>query len=442
MGRLNLKHPTGVYHTYGTKSVGFLRAVEEYGAKLVSSTIKTMGPGKRVEFVNGAEGEYDLVLLNTGYTASSFQGFCYPPSMKDKHDPVLYQILSEASVVRNLYKRVTHPGMKNLFFIGFSRPGFASIPAIAELQARWVAATISGQCAPFPNESSMLKTIAADKMQAEKQFGGAALRVSTLVDYLPYVTDIAGILGVTPPFLRILLTEPKLLWSMFAGPATVAQFRFRGVGAKPELARETIKEVPLQTHRRLHKVGLVLYASAYLLNLVSFAVPMPSLARKSIQPVGFAPLRNTAQLVWHLVNYMHMLGCAYFYANVTGLPLIGLAMLSVVWSLEIRDLVAKKKGEKIVRETVTSYSKAKDMTMKMSKKGMMMKDDSIKMTKGVSAKTPFKYVLISILLAAGAFYSLNKAPALLSMEHSPIEVTMDLSSVAVIEESAETGAVL
>ncbi len=363
MGRLNLKHPTGVYHTYGTKSVGFLRAVEEYGAKLVSSTIKKMGPGRRVEFVNGAEGEYDLVLLNTGYTASSFQGFCYPPSMKDKHDAVLYQVLSEASAVRNLYKRVTHPGMKNLFFIGFSRPGFASIPAIAELQSRWVASMVSGQCAPLPHEATMLKTIAADKMQAEKQFGGAALRVSTLVDYLPYVTDIAGILGVTPPFLKILFSDPRLLWSMFAGPATVAQFRFRGPGAKPDLARQTIQEVPLQTQRRLHKVGLLLYASAYVILLLSLGVPMSSMARKSIQPVGFAPLRGSAQFAWRLCNYVHIFGCAYFYARMTGVPVLGLIMLCIVLGLELGDIAATKQGERNVRETVTSYSKAKQMTL-------------------------------------------------------------------------------
>ena len=411
MGRLNLKHPTGVYHTYGTKSVGFLRAVEELGSKLVRSTIKKMGPGNRVEFANGEDGEYDLVLLNTGYTASSFQGFCYPPSMKDKHDPILYQILSEASIVRNLYKRVTHPGMKNLFFIGFSRPGFASIPAIAELQARWVAAMVSGQCAPLPCDHTMLKTIAADKRQAEQQFGGAALRVSTLVDYLPYVTDIAGILGVTPPFLRILFTEPSLLWSMFAGPATVAQFRFRGVGAKPELARETIMEVPLQTHRRLHKVGLVLYGSAYLLNLLSLAVPLPSNTRKSIQIVGFAPLQNTAQMVWHVINYIHMLACAYVYATMTGIPAVGLVMLAVVGGLELREFIGKKKGEKVVRETVTSYTKAKSMTM-MKNEGSMMGGDNMMEGKGSMMKL-FVYGFVPLVVAGGA-YAMKMHPEVVS----------------------------
>ena len=71
----------------------------------------------------------------------------------------------------------------------------------------------------------LLAMIAADKLQAEEQFDGAALRVTTLVDYLLYATDITGILGVTAPFLRIFFTEPKLLWSMIAVPATVAQFR-------------------------------------------------------------------------------------------------------------------------------------------------------------------------------------------------------------------------
>ena len=109
-----------------------------------------MGPRNQVEFVDGSYGKFDIVLLNTGYTKSSFEGFCFPPSMKDCHDKVLFNVLSEASYVRNLFKRVIHPGMKNLYFVGFARPGFASIPAIAETHARWAASLATGGCPPLP----------------------------------------------------------------------------------------------------------------------------------------------------------------------------------------------------------------------------------------------------------------------------------------------------
>ena len=150
MGLMNLKHPAGMYRTYGTKSIKFLAAVETLGAKLVGSSIHSMGPGNRVDFVNGYTEQFDIVLLNTGYKKSNFEGFCFPASKKNCHDKVLFNVFSEASSVRNLFKRVVHPAMKNLYFIGFARPGFGSIPAIAETHARWAASLATGGCQPLP----------------------------------------------------------------------------------------------------------------------------------------------------------------------------------------------------------------------------------------------------------------------------------------------------
>lgn len=214
MGQMNLKHPVGVYKTYGTKSIKFLSAVEHLGAKLIHSNIKSMGPGNRVEFENGTIGEFDVVLMNTGYTKTNFDGF-----VEDCSDETLSSILCEASYVRNLFKRVIHPAIpKGLFFIGFARPGFASIPAIAETQARWAASLAAGECNPLPSEADMIREIATDKFRDERQFCGAARRVGALVDYIPYVNDLASLIGSSPPFLRLLFTDPGLLFKIFFGP--------------------------------------------------------------------------------------------------------------------------------------------------------------------------------------------------------------------------------
>lgn len=132
MGKMNLEHPAGVYKTYGTKSVSFLSAIVHLGATLIKSSIQSMGPGNHISFENGQQAEFDIILLNTGYKKTNFQSFCFPTSIADHHDEALFKVLSEASYPRNLFKRVVHPAMKNLYFVGFARPGFASIPAIAE----------------------------------------------------------------------------------------------------------------------------------------------------------------------------------------------------------------------------------------------------------------------------------------------------------------------
>jgi hypothetical protein len=88
MGRLNAEHPGGVYRTYGSKSIGFLIAVEHMGAKLIKTTIKSFGPGKMVTFEDGTSEEFDVVVLNTGYTKTWFDEYAqieeYP---ENDHQP-------------------------------------------------------------------------------------------------------------------------------------------------------------------------------------------------------------------------------------------------------------------------------------------------------------------------------------------------------------------
>eukprot|EP00964_Phaeocystis_antarctica_P058285 scaffold34560_cov64-Phaeocystis_antarctica.AAC.7 len=65
MGRLNAEHPDGVYGTYGTDVLGCKVPIRK-------TEIREFGPGKRVLFQDGTSGEYDAVLLNTGYTKTCF----------------------------------------------------------------------------------------------------------------------------------------------------------------------------------------------------------------------------------------------------------------------------------------------------------------------------------------------------------------------------------
>ena len=82
----------------------------------------------------------------------------------------------------------------------------------------------------------MIRSIAEEKLREENQCDGNEAPATTLVDYLPCVNDIASHLGASPPFLKILVSDPYLFLKVFLGPATVVQFRCRGPGAKLDIA--------------------------------------------------------------------------------------------------------------------------------------------------------------------------------------------------------------
>lgn len=72
------------------------------------------------------------------------------------------------------------------------------------------------------------------------------------VDYVNYMDEIAGQVGVRPGILRLLLTDPRLGLSVMLGPCTPYQYRLRGPG-KWAGARQAILTqwdriaLPLQT---------------------------------------------------------------------------------------------------------------------------------------------------------------------------------------------------
>jgi len=356
MGLLNLKHSAGFYKTYGTKSIKFLVAIEHLGVQFIPSTISEMS-GYNVEFEDGSSGEFDMILLNTGYQKSNLEGFCFDrTSMEVDHDATLFQVLKEASYGRNLYKRVVHPAIDNLFFIGLVRPAFGSIPVIAEIQARWLAALASGKCPSLPTEDDMTAIIADDKAQEEAQFNGSSKRVGTLVDYLPYVSDIASLLKATPPYLKYLLTDPLFLLRLFVCPATVAQFRLRGPNAKPKVARNTIESYPMPSmKRRLYIMSFGLYVSSLLILIASVAVPMTSKARKALFPVGFPPLqRGGISHTRYFMGCFHILALALFYATVFDSPFIGYTIIIVTSVLEILVIANQKRNKSDIRNTLTA----------------------------------------------------------------------------------------
>jgi dimethylaniline monooxygenase (N-oxide forming) len=322
IGKLNLQHPGGVYKTYGTKSASFAEAIVEHGAVLAPQ-VAQLGPGKRVEFTDGTVVEADVIVCNTGYGAPVFEQMLAPNST----DGELRKVLQECSCVRSLYKRCVHPDLPNrLFLVGFARPQHGSIPPIAELQARWLAAAVTGKAPSFPCEEQMRLDIQRDKRREEKLFDGAAARVGALVDYISFTNDVAALFGATPPWWQIARAgDWKLLFQLFFAIHSTIQFRLAGPGACPELARKTILSFPVT--RRRKAVPLLLYVIAlqvYVLARLLFPVPQAYLNR--FRPNGFgeaqylSPVARAAQGTAVAACVYGSLGCvaALAYVLVVG----------------------------------------------------------------------------------------------------------------------------
>jgi len=375
--------------------------IEHLGVKFIQSSISAIGSDYKVEFEDGSSGEFDIVLLNTGYQQSSFEGFCFDRnSMEEEFDATLFQILQEASYTRNLYKRVVHPAIENLYFIGFARPGFAPIPVIAETQARWVAAVASGNCPGLPTEDNMIRCIAEEKARDEAQFDGSASRIGLLVDYLPYVSDIASLLETTPPYLKYLFTDPFFFLRLFVGPATVAQFRLRGPNAKPSIARTTIESYPMPLKRRLHAISLGLYILSLLILLASVAIPMTSKARKALFPVGFPPLqRGTFYHIRYFIGCFHILALGIVYASVFGTPLIGYATIFVIGCMELNVIIAQKKNEKVTRALLTTRKE----TLTESSINMTQKRVHTNSNKKRATRIPFSSTVFMTMITLSCF---------------------------------------
>jgi cation diffusion facilitator CzcD-associated flavoprotein CzcO len=123
-----------------------------------------------VEFVDGSRERVDIVVYCTGYRIS-FPFF----------DPGF--ISAPGNRIR-LFRRVMHPDVANVFFIGLVQPFGATIP-VAEAQSRWIADHLRGDYAP-PARAEMLRDIAEEDETMRRRFV-ASKRHTIEVDFDDYL---------------------------------------------------------------------------------------------------------------------------------------------------------------------------------------------------------------------------------------------------------------
>ncbi|HEY7934979.1 MAG TPA: NAD(P)-binding domain-containing protein [Solirubrobacteraceae bacterium] len=126
--------------------------------------------GERVRFTDGSEVHADVVIYCTGYKIT-FPFF-------DEN------LLSAPENHIELFRRVFHPNIPGLYFIGLVQPLGAIMP-IAEAQGAWVADHLRGEYA-LPSQAEVRRDIASEKDAMEKRYV-ASKRHTIQVDFEDYM---------------------------------------------------------------------------------------------------------------------------------------------------------------------------------------------------------------------------------------------------------------
>jgi dimethylaniline monooxygenase (N-oxide forming) len=127
-----------------------------------------------VEFTDGTRAEIDVVVYCTGYKISFpffDEGFIAAP---DNHI--------------ELFRRVFHPGVDNLAFVGLLQPLGAIMP-LAEAQGQWIADYLKGEY-HLPARHELLADIRRDQAAMRKRYVSSK-RHTIQVDFDDYLFDLA-----------------------------------------------------------------------------------------------------------------------------------------------------------------------------------------------------------------------------------------------------------
>ncbi|XP_035683487.1 flavin-containing monooxygenase 5-like isoform X1 [Branchiostoma floridae] len=162
------------------------------------------------------EYDIDIVVFATGYRFDF--PFIDESVMKVENNQV------------TLYKYVFPPKLDppTLSIIGLVQPLGAIMP-ISEMQCRWATRVFKGT-ARLPSQGAMFDDIRKKKMEMPKRYH-STIKHTFQVNYIEFMDEIAEQIGVKPDLKRLLLSDPRLALTVFAGPCTPYQYRLMGPGA-------------------------------------------------------------------------------------------------------------------------------------------------------------------------------------------------------------------
>lgn len=115
--------------------------------------------GDEIAFADGSRAPFDAVIYATGYRTTF-------PFL----DPVIFSVRDGEAV--DLYRRITPPGQRGLFFAGLVQPIGPTIPLV-EVQARWIAAALSGEM-KLPAQPAMIEEVLAHHDRKQRTYINSA----------------------------------------------------------------------------------------------------------------------------------------------------------------------------------------------------------------------------------------------------------------------------
>uniref|UniRef100_A0AC34RPP9 Flavin-containing monooxygenase n=1 Tax=Panagrolaimus sp. JU765 TaxID=591449 RepID=A0AC34RPP9_9BILA len=194
---------------------------DELPTRLASGTI-IMKPAIRkftangICFVDGSIVEQvDTVICATGYSIS------FPMLEDGKLIPV-----NDNKV--ELYKYMYPPELSDkntLAIIGLTQPLGSFLP-ISEMQARVFFDVFAGN-SKLPKKEEMLEDIRA-KQEALKNRYLPTRRHTIQVDYIPFMDELAKLIGCYPSIWKIASMDPFLAWKVFSSPTPSYVYRILG----------------------------------------------------------------------------------------------------------------------------------------------------------------------------------------------------------------------
>lgn len=190
--------------------------------------------------MDGVEERVDMVVFATGYKSDlPFASSVLP---RDGDTPILY-------------RRIFPPEHARVAFIGLFDVN-AGMLQIAEMQSRYAIQVFTDKLTlPSPDAmwADVLKNLAETRT-----FYVPSQRHEMMLDHVPYMEELAGIMGIKPNFCRMLLTDPILFFAAVKAPMLNYRFRLQGPHAWPGardaiLGYESRMKAPLKPPARLFR---------------------------------------------------------------------------------------------------------------------------------------------------------------------------------------------
>ncbi|CAI5448655.1 unnamed protein product [Caenorhabditis angaria] len=173
--------------------------------------------GYKINFEDGTTVEHvDEIVMSTGF---SFEFNLI------EHGKLVPVNENEVDLYQYMFPTATSDH-NSLCIIGLIQP-FGSIMPVSEQQARVFYANLVSDNNIIPRKSDMEESVHNKKSAMAAQFVKSR-RHTIQVDYIPYMDELAELIGCQVPVLRTWLTDPFLAYRLFFGPNAGYCYRLNG----------------------------------------------------------------------------------------------------------------------------------------------------------------------------------------------------------------------